>query len=67
MGVKISKFEVIHFSGARVIGKTTKVKVPTTLDDPTITNLLKIMDESNYYNYLLSLPNKLTLNLDTVG
>jgi hypothetical protein len=25
MGVKISKFEVIHFSGARVIGKTTKV------------------------------------------
>ena len=67
MGVKISKFEVRQFSGARVIGKTVQVKEPTTLDDLTITDLLVMMDELNYFNYLLSLPGKLTSNLDTVG
>ncbi|WP_099469008.1 hypothetical protein [Konateibacter massiliensis] len=67
MGVKLVKFEVIQFSGARVIGKSINVKEPTTIDDPTITDLLEMMKNDGHNDFLLNLPDKYTLNLDTVG
>jgi len=67
MGAKVIKFEIIQFPGARVIGKTIKVKEPTTLDDPTATDLLEMMKNGGYYKFLLNLPNKFTQNADTVG
>ena len=67
MGVKAIDFKVIQFSGARVIGKSTIVKEPTTVDDLTINDLLDLMKNECHYDFLLSLPNKLVKANDTVG
>lgn len=67
MGVKVIDFKVIQFSGARVIGKSTIVKEPTTVDDLTINDLLDLMKNECHYDFLLSLPNKLVKANDTVG
>ena len=67
MGAKVTKFEVIQFSGARVIGKTTTVKEPTTLDDVTATDLLELMRKDEHFKFLLEQSGKFTQNADTVG
>ena len=67
MGAKGVKFEIIQFPGARVIGKTTTVKEPTTLDDVTATDLLERMNKDGHYKFLLGLLNKFAQNADTVG
>lgn len=67
MGVKVIDFKIIQFSGARVIGKSTTVKEPTTIDDSTINDLLDLMKNKGHYDFLCSLPNKLIKANDTVG
>lgn len=67
MGAKVIEFKVVNFKGARVIGKSTTVKEPTTIYDLTINDLQDLMNNKGHYDFLLSLPNKITLNKDTVG
>lgn len=67
MGAKTIHFEVKQFSGARVIGRSVKVNVKTTLDDPTITDLLDKMIKNGEYDYLFGLEGTLTTQHDTVG
>lgn len=67
MGAKTINFEVKHFPGARVIGKSVHVNVETTLDDSTITDLLENMSLNGDYSYLFSLPGILSPHRDTVG
>jgi predicted transcriptional regulator YdeE len=67
MGCKLVKFEVINFSGARIIGKSTVVKTDIEIDDPVIETLWKNMRQNNDLDYLLKLSNKITEEHDFVG
>ena len=67
MGSKLIHFSVEPLPAMRVIGKTVQVKEPTTIDDPTITDLLKAMDQDGSMKFLLSLPERATPDPDTVG
>lgn len=67
MGSKVVKFEVVAFAAARVIGKSVTVKEPTTLDDPTSTDLLESMSKDGHNDFLLSQPNRVSQSRDTVG
>ncbi|MDT8715541.1 hypothetical protein IAI10_02560 [Clostridium sp. 19966] len=67
MGVKTINFEVKHFPGARVIGKSVQVKVETTLEDSTVNDLLELMVNNGAYDYLFSLKGTFSNHRDTVG
>ena len=67
MGAKVVNFEIVQFSGARIIGKSTRVKEPTTLDDLTVNGLLDMMEKEGHYEFLLNLSNKFKQTSDTVG
>ena len=67
MGAKVVSFRIIRFPGARVVGKSIKIKEPTSIDDPTAGNLQELMKNDGHYAFLLSLTEKFTQNADTVG
>ena len=53
MNCKLEKFEIINFSGAKIIGKSTVVKTDIEIDDPIIETLWKNMRQNNDLDYLL--------------
>ncbi len=67
MGSKLVRFFVQSFPAMRVIGKTVRVKEPTTLDDATITDLLESMGKDGSLDLLFSLPGRVSQAPDTVG
>jgi predicted transcriptional regulator YdeE len=67
VGAKLVKFEVKSFSEVRVIGKSVIQKLDAGMDDSTITDLWKSMDNDGSLAFLSGLPKRLTQNPDTVG
>jgi predicted transcriptional regulator YdeE len=67
VGSKLVHFSVQSFPAMRVIGKTTGVKEPTTLDDPTIENLWETMARDGSLELLHSLPGRVNQAPDTAG
>ncbi len=67
MGSKLIHFSVQSFPAMRVIGKMTRVKEPTTLEDPTITDLWETMNSDGSLALLQSLPGRINSSPDTAG
>jgi hypothetical protein len=67
MGSKLTHFSLETLPALRVIGKTTRVKEPTTLEDPTIEQLWEGMFKDGDLAYLLSLPGRYSASADRVG
>ena len=68
MGAKLKKFEVIDFSGARIIGRSISVSFDIGIDDHTVEDFLwGDMLKNGFFDNLLKLPNKLTETQDLVG
>ncbi len=67
MGSKLVHFAVQSFPKMQVIGKTVRVKEPTTLDDTTITDLLQAMAKDGSLDFLQTLPGRIAQIADTVG
>ena len=67
MGSKLIHFSIETLPSLRVIGKTTRVKEPTTLEDPTIEQLWDGMFKNGDLAYLLSLPGRYSSSADRVG
>jgi predicted transcriptional regulator YdeE len=68
MGSRLIDFEIRPFSKARVIGKSTIVELDYEgSDDPTIPDLWTEMEDNGSLDILLSLPDRITEALDTVG
>ncbi len=67
MGSKLIDFTIQTSPRMKVIGKSVPVKVDVTLEDPTITDLLKCMATDGSFDFLQTLPNRVTQSADTVG
>jgi hypothetical protein len=67
MGSQLVHFAVLDFPSVRVIGKTIRVKEPTTIDDPTIQDLWESMTQDGSIEVLLALPGRWSQSADTVG
>ena len=67
MGSKLVRFSVQSFPGARVLGKSVRVKVDVGLDDRTIQDLWASMANDGSLDIVLALPERLAQTPDTVG
>lgn len=67
MGAEIIKFEIKHFEGARVIGRSVIQKFDADESDPTIPDLWNKMFSNGDMDFLFSLDNRITQQHDRVG
>ncbi len=67
MGSKLIKFEVCSFPGARVIGRSVRVREPTTAEDTSIEDLWAALERDGGLAALQALPRRLTPEADAVG
>jgi len=67
MGSRLVGFSVQAFPGARVLGKSVRVKVDVGLHDHTVQDLWESMAKDGSLDSLLALPERLAQTPDTVG
>ena len=67
MGSKLVRYSVRSFLKMKVIGKCVRTKDGVGLDDSTITDLWESITHDGSLDFLLTLPDRLTQSLDTVG
>lgn len=67
MGSRLARFTIQAFPAMRVIGKTIRVSEPTTLEDPTITDLWEMVNKDGSLELLHALPGQVSAAPDVAG
>jgi len=67
MGSRLIDFKVTRFPGARVIGKSVRVREPCEAEDRTVNDLLDEMRQGGHYDFLFAQPGRFAPARDTVG